>query len=141
MRPISAVGKESLDKLRLEELNEGRCVQTLHIGSFDNEGPILKTMHEQFVPENGLTMRGKHHEIYLSDFRRTPPEKLRTILGRPTGVSWLPPGMLVPAPSQRTGSCWRELPPRRKEPISLPEPKSLGLIESACANAMVASDA
>lgn len=74
---------EFLDKLRLEELNEGKCVQTLHIGSFDDEGPILKAMHEQFIPENGLTMHDKHHEIYFSDFRKTPADKLRTILRQP----------------------------------------------------------
>jgi hypothetical protein len=74
---------EVLKKLRLEKLSEGRCVQTLHVGSFEDEGPVLKIMHEQFIPENGLTMRGRHHEIYFSDFRRTPAEKLRTILRQP----------------------------------------------------------
>ncbi len=77
------VGAEFLDKLRLEKLNEGKCVQTLHIGSFADEGPILKAMHEQFIPAHGLTMRDKHHEIYFSDFRKTPAEKLRTILRQP----------------------------------------------------------
>jgi hypothetical protein len=72
-----------LEKLRLEELSEGKCVQTLHIGSFADEGPVLETMHEQFIPENGFSMRGKHHEIYFSDFRKTPAEKLRTILRQP----------------------------------------------------------
>ena len=70
----------SLDRIRLETLHEGTSVQTLHLGPYSNEGPTLKQMHEQFIPENGLKMHGKHHEIYFNDFRKTAPEKLRTIL-------------------------------------------------------------
>lgn len=40
-------------------------------------------MHHEFIPANGLRMTGRHHEIYLSDPRRTAPEKLRTILRQP----------------------------------------------------------
>jgi len=72
-----------VDQIRMETLSEGQCVQTLHVGSFDNEGPILHEMHEQFIPDNDLKMTGKHHEIYFSDFRKTQPEKLRTILRQP----------------------------------------------------------
>ena len=72
-----------VDLIRMETLSEGQCVQTLHVGSFDNEGPILHEMHEQFIPDNDLKMTGKHHEIYFSDFRKTQPEKLRTILRQP----------------------------------------------------------
>jgi hypothetical protein len=43
-------------------------------------------MHHQFIPEQGLEMAGKHHEIYLSDARRTPPEKLKTVLRQPVRV-------------------------------------------------------
>lgn len=70
----------SLDLVRLETLSEGQCVQTLHVGSFDDEGPVLAAMHHEFIPQQGLRMSGKHHEIYLSDFRKVVPEKLRTIL-------------------------------------------------------------
>ncbi|MFB7892467.1 GyrI-like domain-containing protein [Microbacterium sp. NPDC056044] len=73
----------ALGRLRLEELAEGRSVQTLHVGSYDDEAPVLAEMHEQFIPEAGLRMRGRHHEIYLADPRRTAPEKLRTILRQP----------------------------------------------------------
>ena len=73
----------SLDKLRLETLNEGRCVQTLHIGPYDAEAVVLAAMHEHFIPDAGLRMSGKHHEIYLSDARRVEPAKLRTILRQP----------------------------------------------------------
>lgn len=72
-----------LGDVRLESLTEGLCVQTLHVGSFDDEGPVLDRMHHEFIPESGLEMRGKHHEVYLSDFRKTAPEKLRTILRQP----------------------------------------------------------
>lgn len=73
----------ALAKLRLSELNEGRCVQILHLGAYSDEGPTLKTMHEQFIPDHKLMMTGKHHEIYFNDFRKVAPEKLRTILRQP----------------------------------------------------------
>ncbi|MBA2577211.1 MAG: GyrI-like domain-containing protein [Euzebyaceae bacterium] len=72
-----------LDDVRLETLSEGRCVQTLHIGSFDDEAEVLAHLHDEFLPRNRLSMVGKHHEIYLSDFRRVAPEKQRTILRQP----------------------------------------------------------
>ncbi len=76
-----------LDDVRLESLSEGRCVQTLHVGSFDAEADVLARMHDEFIPDNGLRRVGKHHEIYLSDFRKTAPEKQRTILRQPVGAS------------------------------------------------------
>lgn len=78
---------ERLDDVRLESLSEGRCVQALHVGSFDDEAELLRHMHEEFVPGHGLTMVGKHHEIYLSDPRRVEPAKLRTILRQPVADS------------------------------------------------------
>lgn len=69
--------------LRLEGLDEGRCLQTLHIGSYDDEGPILARLHAEVMPALGVTFAGAHHEIYLSDPRRTAPERLRTILRQP----------------------------------------------------------
>lgn len=73
----------SLDKVRLETLVEGHCVQTLHIGPYDAEADVLADMHDHFIPDAGLQMSGKHHEIYLSDARRVEPAKLRTILRQP----------------------------------------------------------
>jgi hypothetical protein len=73
----------ALEAVRLETLDEGTSVQTLHIGPFDDEGPVLDDLHHRFIPESGLQMRGLHHEIYLSDLRRTDPAKLRTILRQP----------------------------------------------------------
>lgn len=72
-----------LDDVRLETLCEGRCVQTLHLGPFDDEAAVLARIHEEFIPRNGLRMVGRHHEIYLSDPRRTAPAKLRAILRQP----------------------------------------------------------
>ena len=72
-----------LDDVRLESLAEGRCVQTLHVGSFDDEAEVLARMHDEFIPDNGLRRAGTHHEIYLSDFRKVAPEKQRTILRQP----------------------------------------------------------
>jgi hypothetical protein len=69
--------------LRLEPLDEGRCLQTLHVGSYDDEGPTLARLHNQIMPAMGVTFAGPHHEIYLGDPRRAPPEKLRTILRQP----------------------------------------------------------
>jgi hypothetical protein len=76
-------GSPAVGRLRFEELAEGRCVQTLHVGSYDDEAPVLHELHHRFIPEAGLRMRGLHHEIYLADPRRTAPEKLRTILRQP----------------------------------------------------------
>lgn len=72
-----------LEQVRLEALEEGTCVQTLHVGPFDDEGPVLEELHERFVPDHGLQLTGRHHEIYFSDLRRTAPERLRTILRQP----------------------------------------------------------
>lgn len=72
-----------LGEVRLESLSEGLCVQTLHVGSYDDEAPVLAALHEEFIPRNGLRMTGKHHEIYLSDPRKVTADKLRTILRQP----------------------------------------------------------
>lgn len=76
-------GAPRLDEVRFEALAEGVCVQTLHVGSFDDEGPVLDRMHHEIIPERGLRPVGSHHEIYLSDFRRVVPERQRTILRQP----------------------------------------------------------
>ncbi|NES15520.1 MULTISPECIES: GyrI-like domain-containing protein [Micromonospora] len=70
-------------RLRFEPYAEGLSVQVLHVGSYDDEGPVLERLHHEFMPANGLTFNGPHHEIYLSDARRTEPVKLRTILRQP----------------------------------------------------------
>jgi hypothetical protein len=71
-----------LDKVRLERFHEGLCVQTMHIGPYAEEAATIEKMHA-FARERGYVMRGKHHEIYMGDPRRTAPEKLRTVLRQP----------------------------------------------------------
>lgn len=69
--------------VRLETLAEGRCVQTLHTGPYDEEAGSLAQMHDHVIPGKGLRMSGRHHEIYLNDARRVQPAALRTILRQP----------------------------------------------------------
>src|SRR5690606_8563758 len=76
-------GLPGLGLVRFEDLTEGLSVQVLHLGSYDDEGPTIARMHEEFMPAEGLVPRGRHHEIYLSDARRTEPSRLRTILRQP----------------------------------------------------------
>lgn len=64
------------------EMKEGKCVQMLHVGPFDQEQETLLVM-QAFMEEHEFQKNGTHHEIYLSDFRKTPPEKLKTILREP----------------------------------------------------------
>jgi hypothetical protein len=68
--------------VRLRTLEEGRCVQMLHVGPYDAIGTSVAAMRE-FALGEGLRFRGQHHEIYLSDPRRVAPEKLKTILREP----------------------------------------------------------
>jgi hypothetical protein len=74
---------EAPPTLRLERYVEGLCLQTLHIGSYDDETPVLARLHGEVMPPQGVTFNGPHHEIYLSDPRRIAPEKLRTVLRQP----------------------------------------------------------
>lgn len=83
---LAAVQKKrlpALGRIRCERYAEGRSVQVLHLGSYDDEGPTLGRLHDEFLPDNGLVPTGPHHEIYLSDARKTEPAKLKTILRQP----------------------------------------------------------
>jgi len=71
-----------LDKLRFDSYSEGKAGQILHIGPYAEEGPTIEKLHH-FILDKGYTLEGKHHEIYLSDPRRTKPEKLKTIIRQP----------------------------------------------------------
>lgn len=73
----------AIDGVRFQSYSEGLSVQTLHIGPYDDEGPIIHTLHAEFLPANGLAPTGRHHEIYLSDPRKTDSARLRTILRQP----------------------------------------------------------
>lgn len=75
--------KTDTSAVRLGQHEDGRSLSILHLGSFADEAPLLHRLHHEVMPARGLTFNGEHHEIYLSDPRRTPPEKLRTILRQP----------------------------------------------------------
>lgn len=68
--------------LRWERFAEGMAVQTLYIGPYAGEGPTIAGLHAH-IEGLGKRLHGKHHEIYLSDPRRTAPEKLKTIIRQP----------------------------------------------------------
>ena len=72
----------ALDRVRFGTLEEGQSAQVMYLGPFSEEGPTIQRMHD-FIHAAGKELRGKHHEIYLSDPRRTAPEKLKTILRQP----------------------------------------------------------
>lgn len=84
-KEVAAKGKDlpALEILRWEPYQEGLSAQILHLGSYDDEGPVLTRLHEDWMPSNGYTFNGLHHEIYLSDPRRVEESKLKTILRQP----------------------------------------------------------
>jgi hypothetical protein len=73
---------EDVQRVRLESLQEGLCVQVVHIGPYENEGATVAAM-KSFAEGEGLQFHGVHHEIYLSDPRRVAPAKLKTIVRHP----------------------------------------------------------
>ena len=75
-----------LDLIRSERYTEGRSVQILHVGPYDDEAPTLERLHREFLPANGFAPTGRHHEIYLSDARKTEPARLKTILRQPVST-------------------------------------------------------
>jgi len=80
-----AAGKKALaaiDRVRLERFSEGRAAQVMHIGPYATEGPTIQRLHA-FISEQGCERAGKHHEIYLSDPRRSAPERMKTIVRQP----------------------------------------------------------
>lgn len=72
----------ALDRMRFESFREGLSVQIMHIGPYAEEAPTIMRLHE-FAAGSGYPLRGKHHEIYIGDPRRTAPEKLRTVIRQP----------------------------------------------------------
>ena len=80
------IPRELVARVRLDVIHEGVCGQTLHVGPFETEGPTVEALHRA-IAEAGLALSGKHHEIYLSDFRRVAADKMKTIVrqgGTPT---------------------------------------------------------
>ncbi len=72
----------ALPLLRFAEYHEGSSAQILYGGPYDDEAPVVAALH-QFIADSGHELRGRHHEIYLSDPRRTAPERLRTVIRQP----------------------------------------------------------
>ncbi|UCE46270.1 MAG: GyrI-like domain-containing protein [Phycisphaerales bacterium] len=76
-------GKEpEVRQVKFESLTEGLCVQMLHVGPYDQEHETISKM-AAFAEQQGLEFCDRHHEIYLSDPRRVPPQRLKTILRHP----------------------------------------------------------
>lgn len=75
-----------LEKIRLESLQEGLCVQIMHEGPYATEPATIDNLRE-YIAANGLRDLvgggGKHHEIYLGDPRKADPTKLKTVLRHP----------------------------------------------------------
>ena len=71
-----------LQDMKFEKINEGKCIQMLHIGSYDEEQPTIQQILKKMEEEN-LQMNGYHREIYISNPMRTPAWKLKTIIRYP----------------------------------------------------------
>ncbi|MFJ7769645.1 GyrI-like domain-containing protein [Streptomyces sp. NPDC097107] len=82
-RAVARKDPAAADRVRFGPFHEGPCVQVLHLGPYDEEGPTIARMHDEYMPAHNLKPRGLHHEIYLSDARRTAPARLRTVLRQP----------------------------------------------------------
>lgn len=71
-----------IQEISFESITEGKCVQIMHIGPYSTEPETINVLTE-FMAENGLSVNGLHHEIYLSDPRKTEPSKMKTLIRYP----------------------------------------------------------
>lgn len=74
----------ALDEIYVKDYDEGKCAQIMHIGPYSEEPPTIEKLHS-FIEEEEHKLDGFHHEIYLSDPRRSKPENLKTIIRQPIG--------------------------------------------------------
>ncbi len=85
---VEAVRKKkdpiALDQVYFKDYNEGKSAHIMHIGPYAEEAPTIQRLHD-FIDQQGLERRGKHHEIYLSDPRKADPVKMKTIVRQPVG--------------------------------------------------------
>jgi hypothetical protein len=72
----------AISRLRFETFAEGKSAQLMHLGPFSAEGPTIARVHD-FIEAGGSRLRGKHHEIYLSDIRKADPSKWKTVIRQP----------------------------------------------------------
>jgi len=73
---------KEIDRVVLEQFDEGLSAQIMHIGPYSEEAETIAKLHK-YIKENAYRMRGHHHEIYMSDPRRTAPERCKTIIRQP----------------------------------------------------------
>ena len=78
-------GIEEVERIVLEAFNEGLSAQVMHIGPYSEEASTIQTLHK-FIEEKGYAMRGLHLEIYMSDPRRVPQERLKIIIRQPIEI-------------------------------------------------------
>lgn len=86
VREATKKKKTDFSKVEFLTVDEGLCVQCMHIGPYDAEPETVARMHE-FIDQQGysldITDERHHHEIYLSDVRKVAPEKLKTVIRHP----------------------------------------------------------
>jgi hypothetical protein len=75
---------ESGHLVRLATYDEGKAAQILHLGPYSEEAPTIEMLH-QFIADEGYDLRGRHHEIYLSDPRKVEAAKVKTTIRQPIG--------------------------------------------------------
>lgn len=73
---------QALPGIRFEAFREGPSAQILYVGPYADEGPTIRRIHEH-IRQSGSSLRGKHHEIYLKDPRKTASGKLQTVIRQP----------------------------------------------------------
>ena len=76
----------ALGRVRLKRWKEGTAVETLYVGPYSGETTAIQALHE-FARDNGYRLSGRHHEIYLSNPRRTRPERLKTVVRQPVSLA------------------------------------------------------
>jgi len=75
-------GLDLIKEIKFEKINEGKCIQVMHVGPYSTEPETIGKIKD-FMEDNDFTENGLHHEIYISDPRKTIPEKMKTILRQP----------------------------------------------------------
>ena len=69
--------------LQLKNLHEGKCVQIMHVGDYNEVGGVCDELYNRYLPENKLKPNGYYHEIYLNDPSRTAPDKRKIVIRQP----------------------------------------------------------
>ena len=69
--------------LRLENLHEGKSVQIMHVGDYNEIGGVCEKLYAEYLPANNLKPNGYYHEIYLNDLTRTAPKKRKIVIRQP----------------------------------------------------------